>query len=96
MKDLVATAEILKFFGECSGLQINMQKTLMAPIACSQEDIEVVSELLPARISDFPITYLGLPLSITRLRKAHLQPLVDRVGASIPTWKSNLMNKAGD
>jgi hypothetical protein len=29
------------------------------------------------------------------LRKVHLQPLVDKVSATIPTWKAQLMNKAG-
>jgi len=51
--------------------------------------------LLPAEIADFPVKYLGLPLTVGRLRKAHLQPLVDRVAAYIPTWKASLLNKAG-
>jgi hypothetical protein len=56
---------------------------------------KLASQLFPAKISGFPITYLGLPLTDGRLRKVHLQPLVDRVAAYIPTWKASLMNKAG-
>lgn len=52
-------------------------------------------DVLQAQIADFPIQYLGLPLSVGKLRKAHLQPLVDKVTAGLPTWRAQLMNKAG-
>lgn len=50
---------------------------------------------MPARVAEFPIQYLGLPLTVGHLRKAHLRPLVDKVATSMPTWKAPLMNKAG-
>ena len=43
----------------------------------------------------FPIRYLGIPLSIYKLRKCDLQHLVDKVIASLPTWKAGLLTKAG-
>jgi hypothetical protein len=95
VQDLVTTSEILAFFGDCSGLHINMNKTMIAPIACSSKNLELVRNIFPAQIVEFPVQYLGLPLSVTRLRKAHLQPLVDRVSATIPIGKARWMNKAG-
>lgn len=47
------------------------------------------------RIAEFPITYLGLPLSVSPLRRGAFQPLIDKVTAAMPTWKAPLMNKAG-
>ncbi|KAF8658110.1 hypothetical protein HU200_059576 [Digitaria exilis] len=41
-----------------------------------------------------PCTYLGIPLSIYKLRKAELQPLVDKVANALPTWKAGLLNLA--
>ena len=94
-QDMITTKEILALFGDASGLHTNLQKSLIAPIACSDSEITLAAQLFPAEISDFPIKYLGLPLTVRRLRKAHLQPLVDRVAAYIPTWKASLLNKAG-
>ncbi|CAO2188085.1 unnamed protein product [Urochloa humidicola] len=85
----------MTFFAACSGLHTNLQKSSVVPIACSEEQINLTRELFPAQITEFPITYLGLPLTVGRLKKAHLQPIVDKVGACLPTWKASLMNKAG-
>jgi len=47
------------------------------PIACSDGEIALAGQLFPAGLSDFPVKYLGLPLTVGRLRKSHLQPLVE-------------------
>lgn len=94
-QDMITIRETLAFFGNASGLHTNLQKSLIAPIACIDEQVQRISTFLPARISEFPIQYLGLPLTVGRLKKVHLQPLVDKVAACISTWKASLMNKAG-
>lgn len=67
----------------------------MAPIQCSPEDIATVQEHLPCQVADFPIKYLGLPLSLKRLTKAQLQPLIGRLADLLPGWKADLINRAG-
>jgi hypothetical protein len=42
-----------------------------------------------------PITYLGIPLTIHKPTSAQMQQMVDRVTARLPSWKANLMDKAG-
>lgn len=59
------------------------------------QQLNRVRHILPARVAEFPIQYLGLPLTLGRLKKSHLQSLVDKVTASIPTWRAPLMNRAG-
>jgi hypothetical protein len=49
----------------------------------------------PAKIDPFPITYLGIPLGIKKLKKNDMQPLVDKVAKRLSSWKANLLNKAG-
>lgn len=95
VQDMVTIKEVLNFFGNATGLHTNLQKSLIAPIACSQDQLQRVQHILPAAISDFPITYLGLPLSVGRLKKSDFQPLVDKVSAAIPTRRAPLMNRAG-
>lgn len=51
--------------------------------------------MFPCRLQNFPTRYLGAPLSITRLERAHEQSVVDAVAALIPIWKAGLLNAAG-
>jgi hypothetical protein len=46
-------------------------------------------------VEEFPIKYLGLPLSLKKLTRPQLQPLLDRLVDLLPGWKSDLMTRAG-
>jgi len=48
----------------------------------------------PAKLSPFPIKYLGISLSVGKLRKSDLQPLVDKVADALPIWKAKFLTKA--
>jgi hypothetical protein len=41
------------------------------------------------------VTYLGIPLSASKLSKAALIPLLDRASNKLPTWKGRLMHQSG-
>ena len=51
--------------------------------------------LLPCALTDFPCKYLGLPLSLKKLTKDQIQPMIDRVADQLPGWKAELMTKVG-
>jgi hypothetical protein len=92
--DINTTTTILRLFGTASGLITNMTKSSITPIQCSATDIEGIHELLPCRVENFPIKYLGLPLSIKRLTKPQLQPLIDCLADYLSGWKADLMTRA--
>lgn len=94
-QDLVATNAILELFGCASGLCTNMQKCIAAPICCSEEDLDIVQALMLRQILDFPITCLGISLSPSGLRKAHIELMVDKIKGRLPTWKAGLLHKSG-
>lgn len=54
-----------------------------------------VQQAFPCVVTSFPCRYLGVPLSLRRLRRAGERPLVDAVAAKIPTWKAGLLTNAG-
>jgi hypothetical protein len=93
--DIDLTVGILHLFGEASGLKTNIQKNSAAPICYSATDMEVIQGCLTCRVEEFPIKYLGLPLSLKKLKKSQLQPLIDRLADLLPGWKSDLMTRAG-
>jgi hypothetical protein len=41
---------------------------------------------------EFPINYLGVSLSVTKLPRSVLQPIVDRLPDKLPTWKGTMMH----
>jgi hypothetical protein len=92
--DIQIVMSILKLFGEASGLVTNVQKSRIYPIRCSEE-VVALQQHLPCEISSFPCTYLGLPLSLKRLYRGQVQPIIDKVADQLPGWKAEFMARAG-
>lgn len=93
--DLHIVEDLLQLFGAATGLKTNIQKSSVLPIQCSEADLAVVQAHLPCEIQSFPCKYLGLPLSIKKLTKAQLQPIIDKIAGQLPGWKADLLNRAG-
>lgn len=93
--DLNCVQQILHYFAGASGLVTNIDKCVATPIRCTDDTIVAVHEVFPSVAAPFPCKYLGIPLSLRRLRLSEEQALVDTVAARIPTWKSSLLTHAG-
>lgn len=63
-KEVLLIKAVLDLFGAASGLKVNLLKSSITPIHCNQQQLDMVSELLPCKVEEFPIIYLGLPLSM--------------------------------
>jgi hypothetical protein len=74
--------------------QSNMTKSSVSPIQCSAAITAELQEHLACRVEHFPVKYMGLLLSLKKLTKTQLQPIIDHM-ADLPTWKADLMTKAG-
>ncbi|KAM0866511.1 hypothetical protein ACQ4PT_042550 [Festuca glaucescens] len=93
--EITAVWGVLNCFGAASGLKANFAKSSAAPIQCSDETLQVAVTALPCPISSLPCTYLGLPLSLSKPRKADLQVVIDNLAAKLPHWKARLMSREG-
>jgi hypothetical protein len=93
--DLRTIRASLAIFGMASGLFSNLDKSVATPLHCSEDDIAHVHDILSCRIEEFPCRYLGVPLSVCRLRRSDEQFLIDKGVAKIPKWKGNMLNVAG-
>jgi hypothetical protein len=95
-EEISITMDILQVFGEAFGLRNNVQKSSVLPIQCSDDKKTLVQQLLPCEMSDFPCRYLGLPLSLKKLTRDQLQPIIDRIAYHLPSWKEGrLVNQTG-
>jgi hypothetical protein len=91
-QDLTVLRRVLELFKESSGLGCILAKCLMVAICCSEEQVQNSALHFPCEVAQFAIRYLGLPLSVMKLPKAVLQPLMDRVADKLPTWKGQLLH----
>jgi hypothetical protein len=93
--DINILLDMLQLFGQASGLKTNVQKSSVLPIQCQEEDRQTIETLLPCQLLEFPCRYLGLPLSLHKLTKAQIQPIIDKVADQLPGWKADLLTRAG-
>jgi hypothetical protein len=93
--DIAITMDILRLFGVASGLKTNLQKSNVLLIRCEDHNLEVIQQQLPCAMADFPCKYLGLPLTLKKLKKEHIQPMIDRMADQHPRWKADLLTRAG-
>jgi hypothetical protein len=94
-QDLQLLSAIMTTFEQIAGLRTNMEKSKATPINCSEEDLQIVTDIFGCAVEAFPCHYLGVPLSIKRLCRSDEQPIIDAISSRIPTWKGNLLNMAG-
>lgn len=86
---------LLEVFRDASGLSRNLAKSSASPIRSAAADILPFTSVLSCLVKEFPIQYLGLPLSTSQLSKSDMQPLVDRFAGYIPSWKASFLKRGG-
>ena len=94
-EDIINFAKILESFGEVTGLCTNFEKSFVVPIRCANINLHEVLHGIPATTTSFPLKYLGLPLSVWRLRRVDFQHLEDKCTGKLPTWNGHLVTMAG-
>jgi hypothetical protein len=94
-QDLLTLWQILEIFQGASRLGYNLDNCQMASIRCMDDQWQLVASLFPCQQVEFPITYLGIPLSMGKLQRVVWQRLIDKVADKLSTWKGALMHRAG-
>ena len=94
-RDVDNLANILRGFGEVTGLCTNFHKSSFVPIGCNHLDLGILTQGLPATRTSFPLRYLGLPLSVWKLKLVDLQFLVDKVASKLTTYEGQNITTIG-
>lgn len=87
--------EILSIFGQSSGLHTNLAKCSITAIYGGKDTMPQIVSILGCQVQQFLIKYLGLPLSIRAIPKAHHQYLVETVARKLPPSHGMLMARSG-
>ncbi|WVZ64871.1 hypothetical protein U9M48_014329 [Paspalum notatum var. saurae] len=94
-RELDALAALLHRFGEATGLHTNINKSSIVPINCAGLNLDEVLASFPASRTRFPIRYLGIPLTVTRLKKVDFQYLLDKASCKLSSWHGRNLSHAG-
>lgn len=73
VKDEVsALFSILECFGAVTGLCLNLEKCIVAPIRCNDLNLDDILSGFAGKRVNLPLTYLGLPLTLGRIKMVHV------------------------
>lgn len=86
---------VLQHFSAITGLHINFYKSTFVPMDVEEQAAAQMACSLGCKIESFPQTYLGLPLSASKLKLADMQPLIYRHDRYLSGWAGWLLNRKG-
>ncbi|KAI0516494.1 hypothetical protein KFK09_009186 [Dendrobium nobile] len=84
----------LQLFASLSGLQINTNKSAII-FSNNDPGNQWICEELGIHNVNQHLTYLGIPISLKRLKATHFQPLLSRISALLVGWKNKFLSFAG-
>jgi hypothetical protein len=59
------------------------------------DQVCLATSIFPGQLVNFPVKYPGMPLAVSKLSRAALQPLLDSMTDCFPTWKGRLLHSSG-
>jgi hypothetical protein len=74
-QDVDMIIQIMQCFGDATGLHIKLDKSSVAPICCQDIDLDDILQSFSGQRVGFPLTNLGIPLTMGRLHLVRLQPI---------------------
>jgi len=83
--DVTRLKAVLDSFAMATGLKINFSKSTLIPMHVQQETISVILQTLQCTQGAFPQSYLGLPLSNSKLKLSAFAPLISKVDRRLAT-----------
>ncbi|KAI0519488.1 hypothetical protein KFK09_006936 [Dendrobium nobile] len=87
-------SSILTDFANATGLHINYDKCFIM-FSENQRNQDMLCQALSITNVSSKLTYLGIPISFTRLKVEDCLPLMDKLHRKFTGWKANLLSFAG-
>lgn len=92
---LISFKIMLRLFTSISGLQLNYGKSSFIPIGLSAPQVQQAQAILTCQKTDFPIIYLGMPLTVKKPGKALFIPLIEKIQLRLDGWQRKIISKGG-
>ncbi|KAJ1701600.1 hypothetical protein LUZ63_001379 [Rhynchospora breviuscula] len=86
---------VLNAYAAVSGIQLNLNKCSLVPFNLLAHLTASINLTLGVNIATLPLTYLGLPLTLTRPDRTAYQSLVDKLQRKLAGWKATILSRVG-
>ncbi|KAK3224465.1 hypothetical protein Dsin_011490 [Dipteronia sinensis] len=90
---LLNLKRILRCYEMASGLRINFQKSCIIKVGKNLSTEIDWADLFRCKMTDLPITYLGLPLDANPSKKNFWNPVIQKIENRLAPWKSRFLSK---
>lgn len=94
-EDIINLKFILFCYEEMSVMRINYSKSEIFTVGLSEELGQEVANAFNCKLSNFPMKYLGLPISDRRLTMAELSDAAEKMEKRLQTWKCGHLSFGG-
>ena len=92
--DIANLKFLLLCFQQMSGLKINFDKSDVMIMGYSPLESQAIANRLNCRLGSFPTSYLGTPISDSRLSAADLRPAISKLQSRCEPWQGRWLSKA--
>ena len=79
-----------------SSLKINLEKSSILGINTSKEMVSRLASIMDCQETDWPLSYLGLPLGGNPNTKSFWDPVVVKVARRLDGWKKVFLSLGGE
>ena len=88
--------KLILYCFEClSGLKINFHKSDVFVFGIDQSSQETLANILNCRLGEWPMKYLGIPVSTNRLGIQVFSGIVDKMRNRLDPWKGKNLSSGG-
>ena len=96
-EDILALKRILRCFQLVSNLKINISKSLLVGIGCSEDKdtTRSLANIIHCKSGRLLIIYLGLPIGANPRSKSLWDPVVDKCERRLSFWKKQYLSLGG-
>jgi hypothetical protein len=86
---------MLYLFEQMFGLKINFEKSEVIMVGGDNNLTLTYAEIFNCQVGLFPIKYLGVPISASRIQVSHWQHLEGKLSKKLDIWQGNTLSIGG-
>ncbi|XP_076934067.1 uncharacterized protein LOC143600194 [Bidens hawaiensis] len=94
-RNINVTNGLLRIFYLCSGLQINIHKSVLFGLGVRDSEVSSMASLFGCKVGNLPFVYLGIKVGATMNRVCYWEPVLDTIRNRLSSWKSKLLSMGG-
>lgn len=94
-EEVIMLKRILICFQLVSGLKVNLSKSSLVGVGCSNEVVRSLANNIHCKVGKLPMLHLGLPIEAKERLTALWNPVINRVEKKLSTWKRRYLSFGG-